>query len=357
MKKVNIALLVLAGALAGALVMKVVQRPAQVPAQVAFRQGEADEPPVESVQPEPAIAAKQDLKPSAFPENKPPENKTEEQADALPADAALPEPSRPASPPPVRAHAPRSRPSHRIAPPVRVADTPRIAPHPSQAVQTAAAPVPDAPKPLDPPVLIQIPQSPPVTAEQPKETPPARMEPENAPVPAPTVPPPNQATLNAGMLIPVRLLDSLSSDRNHIGDFFAATLDRELVASGFVIAERGARVEGRVTAVNRLARTLSIELILVHTSDNQDVSIQTVRFDKQTEPDRGNSAMRIGGGAAVGAVIGGIAGGGKGAAIGAAAGGGIGAGDVMLTRRAATLPSETRITFRLRAPVTVTERM
>jgi hypothetical protein len=184
------------------------------------------------------------------------------------------------------------------------------------------------------------------------------MEPENVtPVPAPAVPEPNQATLNAGMLIPVRLLDSLSSDRNHAGDFFAATLDRELVASGFVIAERGARVEGRVTAANRATRTLSIELVWVHTSDNQDVSIQTQRFDKQSEPDRSNSAMRIGGGAAAGAVIGGIADGGKGAAIGAAAGGGIGAGSVVLTRKPAMLPSETRLTFRLRAPVTVTERM
>ena len=184
-----------------------------------------------------------------------------------------------------------------------------------------------------------------------------RMEPENAtPVSAPTVPQPNQATLNAGMLIPVRLLDSLSSERNHVGDIFAATLDSELVASGFVVAERGARVEGRVTAADRNARKLSIELIWVHTSDNQDVPIQTLRFDKQSDPDRSDAAIAIGGGAVAGAVIGGMAAGGKGAAIGAAAGGGVGAGDVMLTRKAASLSSETRLTFRLRAPVTITER-
>jgi hypothetical protein len=183
------------------------------------------------------------------------------------------------------------------------------------------------------------------------------MEPENAtPVSAPSGPQPNQATLNAGMLIPVRLLDSVSSERNHAGDVFAATLDKELVASGFVIAERGARVEGRVTAADRNTRKLSVELISVHTSDNQDVSIQTQRFDKQSEPDRSGSAVKIGGGAVIGAVIGGMAGGGKGVAIGAAAGGGLGAGDVMLTRKAAALSSETRLTFRLRAPVTITER-
>ncbi len=49
-------------------------------------------------------------------------------------------------------------------------------------------------------------------------------------------------------------------------------------------------------------------------------------------------------------MIGALAGGGKGAAIGAGVGGGAGAGDVMLTRKPAALPSETRITFRLKTP-------
>jgi uncharacterized protein YcfJ len=158
------------------------------------------------------------------------------------------------------------------------------------------------------------------------------------------------------MLIPVRLLDSLSSERNHAGDAFAATLDHELVANGFVVAERGARVEGRVIAVDRGARTMSIALTSVHTSDNQDVPVQTERFEKQSEPDHSQAATKIGAGAVIGAVVGGIAGGGKGAAIGAGAGGGIGAGDVMLSRKPAALAAETRLTFRLRSPATITER-
>ncbi len=183
------------------------------------------------------------------------------------------------------------------------------------------------------------------------------MEPENGtPVSAPSAPQPNQATLNAGMLIPVRLLDSLSPERNRAGDPFAATLDRELVASGFVIAERGARVEGRVTAVDPAAHTMSLELVYVHTSDNQNVFIQTERFDKRSEPDHSNAAAKIGAGAAIGAAVGAIAGGGKGAAIGAGAGGAVGAGDVALSRRSGNLSSETRLVFRLRAPVTITEQ-
>jgi len=60
---------------------------------------------------------------------------------------------------------------------------------------------------------------------------------------------------------------------------------------------------------------------------------------------------------AIGAAIGAIAGGGKGAAIGAGVGAAAGVGGAMATRgKPATLPTETRINFRLSAPVTVTEK-
>jgi hypothetical protein len=239
--------------------------------------------------------------------------------------------------------------------------------HPSER-RLASTSIPASPPLISPePVAVaevqaspQVPVStPPLTPEQPKETPPVRMEPENAtpvPAPVPPAPDPHMVTLNAGMLIPVRLVDSLSLERNHAGDRFAATLDSELVADRFVIAERGARVEGKVVTADRSARTLTIELTGVETSDNQDVAIQTERFDKRSEPDHAQDATKVGAGAVIGAVIGGIAGGGKGAAIGAGVGGGAGAGGVLLTRKPVTLASETRITFRLRAPVTITER-
>jgi hypothetical protein len=169
-------------------------------------------------------------------------------------------------------------------------------------------------------------------------------------------------TLNAGMLIPVRLVDGLTSDRNAPGDTFTATLDRELSADGLVIAERGARVEGRVVTVEQASRTrgtstLTVELTRIHTTDGQSVAIQTDSFERRAEADHRADAAKIGGGAIIGAVIGGIAGGGKGAAIGAGVGGGAGAGGVLLTRgKPARLPSETRISFRMRAPVTVTEK-
>ena len=138
----------------------------------------------------------------------------------------------------------------------------------------------------------------------------------------------------------MRLVDGLSSERNLPGDSFTATLDKELVADGFVIAERGARVEGRVVASDQGGKvkgvsSLQVELVRLRTSDRQDVAIQTDGFERRAEGSRRQDAEKIGAGAALGAVIGAIAGGGKGAAIGAGVGGGAGAGAVMATRGAA----------------------
>jgi hypothetical protein len=170
-------------------------------------------------------------------------------------------------------------------------------------------------------------------------------------------------TLNAGMLIPVRLVDGLTAERNLPGDWFAATLDKELVADGFVIAERGARVDGRVVSIDKGGRlggvsTLTVGLVRLRTSDGQTVAIQTDGFERRSEPAQHQDAEKVVGGAAVGAVIGALAGGGKGAAIGAGLGGGVGAGAAMATRGSrVALPSETRLTFRLKAPVTITEKL
>jgi len=158
-------------------------------------------------------------------------------------------------------------------------------------------------------------------------------------------------------------VDGLTSEGNLPGDLFTATLDKALVVDGFVIAERGARVEGRVAESDRGGRvkgvaSLAVEITRLHLSDGQTVSLSTDAFERHAEQSHGSDAAKVGAGAAIGAVIGAIAGGGKGAAIGAGAGGAAGAGTVIATRgRAATLPSETRISFRLRAPVVITEKV
>jgi hypothetical protein len=328
MKPLHIVILVTAGAMAGAVIMKVASQPRPAIPMVA------------QVQTPPAIAPAMPLAVPAAPPAVP----ADVQATGVPAN-----PSPFESPKPVRAvPKPRraqptaaARPLVVEAPPIRVtARAAMPAPTPSEAEPEPAEPVP-------------------------QPVPPARLEPENVtpPPPPPAPPEPHRATLNAGILIPVRLVDGLTSERNQPGDSFTATLDKELVADGFVIAERGARVEGRVVSADRIGRlrgvsSLAVELVRLHTSDGQTVAIQTDGFERRADDTHRQDAEKIAGGAALGAVIGALAGGGKGAAIGAGVGGGAGAGAVMATRvNAATLPSETRVMFRLKAPVTLTEKL
>ena len=170
-------------------------------------------------------------------------------------------------------------------------------------------------------------------------------------------------TLEAGTLLPVRIGETISSARNQIGDSFLATLDKALVLDGFIIAERGSRVEGRVVELEPAGRArgvshLGIELVRLSTSDGQRVRIRTEPYKQDGSSSTGGDAAKVGVGAAIGAAIGAIAGGGKGAAIGAGVGGAAGVGDVLLTRgKAAEIPVETRLTFRVQEPVTITEKL
>jgi hypothetical protein len=184
------------------------------------------------------------------------------------------------------------------------------------------------------------------------------------PTPAVELPPrPQQSvTLQPGTLLQVRLGERLASDRHVTGDTFVATLDQPLVADGWVIAERGARLLGRVVESDPAGRvrgvsTLVLELESLTTADGQRVPIRTASFVRKGESSKKNDAVKIGVGTAIGAAIGAAVGGGKGAAVGAASGGAAGTGAVLATRgKPAVLDAETRLTFRLDQPVTITER-
>ena len=89
--------------------------------------------------------------------------------------------------------------------------------------------------------------------------------------------------LYPGLFIPVRLLDALSSETNRTGDPFMATVDQEIVVDGFVIVERGALVEGVVTAVDRAAGRLTLELTRLYTSDKQQIAIRTENFERRPD--------------------------------------------------------------------------
>ena len=187
------------------------------------------------------------------------------------------------------------------------------------------------------------------------------------PPPAPSIPPPppepHSVTLTAGTALQVRVGETLSTKKNKTGDTFLATLFQPLVVDGFVIAEKGARAEGRIVESDPGGKVkgvshLTLELTRVTTSDGQHVAIRTVSYSKDGETAMKKDAAKVGVGAALGAVIGAVAGGGKGAAIGSGVGGAAGAGDVMMTRGPeAVIPVETRLTFKVQEPVTITEKL
>jgi ElaB/YqjD/DUF883 family membrane-anchored ribosome-binding protein len=170
-------------------------------------------------------------------------------------------------------------------------------------------------------------------------------------------------TVAAGTILNVRISDHISTENTAPGDTFSATLDQPLVINGLVIAERGSRAKGKIADADQGGRVkgralLKLELTEFETSDHQKIRVSTDTFSKEADSNVKNDAKKVGIGAGIGAVIGAIAGGGRGAAIGAAAGGAAGGGVVAATRgKAADLPAETRVSFRISAPVTITEKL
>jgi hypothetical protein len=134
------------------------------------------------------------------------------------------------------------------------------------------------------------------------------------------------------------------------------------VDDDWVIARKGATVEGVINNSDpggKVKGVASLTLVVkrLELADGRKVELSTGSFTRKAKATKKKDAVKIGGGAAGGALIGAIVGGKKGAAIGAGVGGGAGTAAVLATRGdPATIGGETRLTFRLRSPVTVTKQ-
>jgi hypothetical protein len=182
----------------------------------------------------------------------------------------------------------------------------------------------------------------------------------NVAAPAPT--PPRVFTIRAGAQIPIFTARELSTKTAKDGDRFTASLARPIVDGDWVIAKRGASVEGVIVNSDPGGRvkgraSMTVKLSRLQLADGRTVDLSTNSYTKQAKSTKKKDALKIGVGAGIGAAIGAIAGGGKGAAIGAGAGGGAGTGLVLATRGdPAVIPSESKLTFRLQGPITVTKQ-
>jgi hypothetical protein len=180
--------------------------------------------------------------------------------------------------------------------------------------------------------------------------------------PATPPPPPRVFTIRAGAPISVYTAKDLSTKSAKDGDQFTASLARPIVDGDWVIAKRGALVQGVVVNSDPGGRvkgraSMTVKLRSLQLADGRTVELSTSSYTKEAKSTKKKDAAKIGIGAGIGAAIGAIAGGGKGAAIGAGAGGGAGTGLVLATRGdPAVIPSESQLTFRLQGPITVTKR-
>jgi hypothetical protein len=187
-----------------------------------------------------------------------------------------------------------------------------------------------------------------------------RLVPGNQRVTRPT----SASAANAGFTIPtgskvvIRMIDSISSEKNKAGDAFVAVLDEPVVQNNVEIIPKGVDVRGRLASVASAGRVtgsaeLGLELTQIYVN-GIPYSLTTSEYEEKGESRTGQTAKRAAVGAGVGALIGAIAGGGKGAAIGAGVGGGgATAVQVMTKGEKLNVPSETKLEFTLRTPLVI----
>lgn len=163
---------------------------------------------------------------------------------------------------------------------------------------------------------------------------------------------PRRVTVPAGTTILVRMIDSVDSEKNRVGDRFRASLEEDLVAEGVVVAPKGTDVYGRLSEAKEaghLTGKSDLKLELTGILINQQLQpIVTGEYEVSGKSRGSNTAAKVGGGAVLGAIIGAIAGGGKGAAIGAGVGAAGGTAIQVLTKgQQVRVPSETMLEFRI----------
>jgi hypothetical protein len=169
---------------------------------------------------------------------------------------------------------------------------------------------------------------------------------------------PKPIVVPAGTTIAVTLDQRISTETNNGGDRFEASVAEPVMVAGKVAIPKGAAAFGRVTTSEQAGRLRGTALLVVDLDSVRvngiNVPVEVATVARESEGRGKRTAIGAGAGAAAGAVIGAIAGGGKGAAIGAGTGAGAGTAGAALTgERDVAIPAESRLNFRLTAPVEV----
>jgi hypothetical protein len=165
-------------------------------------------------------------------------------------------------------------------------------------------------------------------------------------------------TIPGGTVLKIRMIDSVDSEVNQLGQTFQASLDDPIMVDGETAVPRGADVVAKLVEDRQSGKItgrteLTLDLVSIRVNGRM-VDLVTEEVTTSSESRTARSGKVIGGTAAVGAILGGIFGGGKGAAIGATSGAGAGAAAQVLTKgQRVRIPAETRLSFTLQNPVRI----
>jgi hypothetical protein len=161
----------------------------------------------------------------------------------------------------------------------------------------------------------------------------------------------------SGAVLTIRMVDSVDSERDRVGQTFNASLDEPVLdPGGRTLVPRGADVVVKLVDDQQSGKiegrtVLTLDILSLRV-DGRQIDVDTTAITQESASRGAKSGKVIGGTAVLGAIIGGIAGGGKGAAIGLGAGAGAGTAVQVATKgQRVRVPSETRLTFTLQQPV------
>ena len=159
-----------------------------------------------------------------------------------------------------------------------------------------------------------------------------------------------------GTLLLVRLSADVSSATAHVEDRVQGFLDQDLAADGRLVASRGTKVYGIVSAVDDGGKMKGQATVSVTLTDMQvGARVLSIKTKPVTAMGgKGTGTKKVVGGAAIGAAIGAIAGGGEGAAIGAAVGAGAGGvATAASSVKAAVIAAQSPQAFTLAVPLQI----
>ncbi len=246
-------------------------------------------------------------------------------------------------------------------------------PRPAMIQNTPSPVVPNRAAPASSPVVIanQI-TRPPLTQAIAQTTASSQQQTQYTPVqpaaqaaiqPAPAPRQPQTVTLQPGIQLTIKLVETLSTDRNFSGDTFRGTLESPVVANGFIIADKGSLVFGRIVNLQRAGlisgvSDLALQLSEINTTDGQRIRVDTTSWEKTGAKLKIRNTPRMAVGAAFGAVVGALSGAAKGAGLSEGFGEDSGTANVNgKHQRTVVVPIDSRLTFSLIRPVTITERL